>query len=297
MIKKLDENSKCMVIAPSDTVASKDLEELTRGEGFLKSLGLEILHSKNLMKEDYKLKAKDVEEAFKSDVDIIIAAKGGNNLVEILPYIDYTCISSKILCGFSDLTSLLNQISYKGNIITFHGCNAKTFGRIEDEKMDERTFLDFKKKFFDNDFSYSINLKNLKGSGKFTGKIVGGNLSCFNLFLENNKEYDLSNKIIILEELGFESNKEDIKGNLRKLSGAKGFENISGILIGNYECTEDEKYTLEEIILEEYEKYNINLVKGDFFGHSKLNLIIPIGALAKVQKNILIIEDEILEKK
>ena len=295
MLNKLKDESKCVVIAPSNSIKEKDYVELERGEEYIKSLGLEISHSNNLEEDSYTLKAKDVENAFSSDADIIMAARGGENLDLILPYIDYSKITEKILCGFSDITSLLNQIYYIKNIITFHGCNVKTFGRIDDEKMLKETFEDFENKFFENNFTKYPKVINLKGIGEFKGRILGGNLSCFVKFTKLNKDLDISSNILILEELGFESKREDILRSLDDLVKVKGFEKVAGIIVGNYESIEDEKYRLEDILLEYFKDMDINIVKGDFFGHSKLNLIIPIGAMASVKDTIFNIEEKILK--
>lgn len=48
---------------------------------------------------------------------------GGYNCNQLLPHIDYDLIKNnpKKLCGFSDITALLNAIYAKTGIITYYG--------------------------------------------------------------------------------------------------------------------------------------------------------------------------------
>ena len=72
-------------------------------------------------KNDYlaasdKERAEDLMEMFKNkEVKAIIAYRGGYGCIRMLPYLDMGVIKKnpKILCGYSDLTVLLNYLSQK----------------------------------------------------------------------------------------------------------------------------------------------------------------------------------------
>ncbi|MEG2484557.1 MAG: LD-carboxypeptidase [Clostridia bacterium] len=294
---KLQKGDICKIVAPSFSVQQQDETELNRGIDFLeKSIGLKCVLADDINKEEYIIKAKSLNKVLKDESKICIAARGGDGCENILKYVEYTNIMPKIICGFSDITSLLNYIYLKTGLITFHASTVKALGRVEDEKLDNRTFIDFKEKFINNNFKYVDKIHSVNNGANFEGKLLGGNLSCFTKLMDLNVDIDLTKHIIFLEELGYESDEKNIIENLKKLEKANGFKNISGFLIGNY--VHESKAALEDIIKREYAKYNFSIVKGDFFGHGKLNLIIPIGAKAKIdiEKKEFIIDEKVLKE-
>ena len=77
-----------------------------------------------------KEKASDLNACFANPkYKAIICAKGGANCNSVFEYLDYDLISrnSKILCGFSDSTSITNMITEKSGIVTFNGPTFKSF--------------------------------------------------------------------------------------------------------------------------------------------------------------------------
>ena len=64
----------------------------------------------------------DLHAAFLDDnVKAILAVTGGYNANELLPYLDFELIAKhpKIICGYSDFTSLANAITAKTGLVTF----------------------------------------------------------------------------------------------------------------------------------------------------------------------------------
>ena len=85
-------------------------------------------------KEYRKEKAEDINEMFADkEVKMIWCAKGGNNSNSTFEYLDYELIKKnpKIICGYSDITSLTNIITEKTGLITFSGTNFKTIATDE----------------------------------------------------------------------------------------------------------------------------------------------------------------------
>lgn len=80
---------------------------------------------------DSKFQAKELEELFlNSQISAIFCVSGGDFLLEMLPYLDYSVIekNSKWIQGYSDPTGLLFTITTKLDISTIYGDNFKTFG-------------------------------------------------------------------------------------------------------------------------------------------------------------------------
>lgn len=85
-----------------------------------------------------------------NDVRMILFG-GGEVSNEILPFIDYKSIIEhpKILCSYSDSTTLLNAIQYMTGIITFYGASLRTF-----EDLTEYNWQSFKNRLMTEECRY-----------------------------------------------------------------------------------------------------------------------------------------------
>ena len=107
---------------------------------------------------------------------MIWCVKGGENSNMTFEYLDYELIKNnpKIICGFSDITSIINMIYEKTGLITFHGTNFKTIATSETDYA----YKEVKNKFINsslslgNNFEYTVIRK-----GIAEGELIGGNLS------------------------------------------------------------------------------------------------------------------------
>ena len=55
----------------------------------------------------------------------------------------------------------------------------------------------------------------------------------------------------------------------------KVFDKISGLLIGNYDSKSD--IQIEDLVSEVTKDYNFPIIKCNDFGHTKTNIVLPIG--------------------
>ncbi len=280
--KRLEINDTIGVCAPSGVVKSKHKNELDKAENLLKEFGINVVYSENLYANYYgysasvEEKCNDINSLINdSTVKAIIFAKGGANCNSILDKIDYDNLKKnpKFLIGFSDNTILLNAINKQTGLVTYHFTNYKGF-------CEEN--LVFNKAQFQNvmiNGNYGVvekssEWKQLRG-GIATGKLVGGNLSSLVKIVNTKYCPSFNNSILFLEELGLESDSEMISSYLYQLKQAQVFEKISGLLIGNYDAKEN--ISLEKIILDVVKEYDFPIVKCNDFGHTRNNIILPIG--------------------
>ena len=143
---QINGRNKIGVPAPSDG-AYDELSKIRykNARKNLQNLGYEIIESKNLFNSnktrsaDAITRAEELNEMFENDnIDLILCATGGEFLVEILPYVDFSKIvkSPKFVQGFSDPTSLLYSLTTKYDIATIYSNTYKSFGMQEyDESM------------------------------------------------------------------------------------------------------------------------------------------------------------------
>ena len=276
------------VVAPSNPIINENIEEIERAKEIIEKLGFKVKFSKNLFsnKNGYsasaKEKAEDINEIFKNkDVKMIWCAKGGENSNSTFDYLDFEVIKQnpKIICGYSDITSLTNMITEKTDLVTFSGTNFKTIATDETNyslKEILKRFIDGSLEFGKNEFGY----KTIQ-EGFAEGKLIGGNLSLTRAMVAGKYNIDFTDKILFLEELGFETGPALVSNYLYYMKQNGVFNKVKGIWIGNY--THESGITLEQILLDTLEnEFKGPIIKSGNFGHIEQKTVIPIGVMAKI---------------
>ena len=276
------------VCAPSDPIIGENIEELNRARKILENAGFKVKYSNNIFSNTNgysataKEKAEDLNSMFADkDVKMIWFAKGGNNSNSIFDYIDYDLIKKnpKIICGFSDITSIVNLISAKTGLVTFSGTNFKTIATDETDysyKEAIKRFVDGSLEIGRPGEQYMV----LKG-GIAEGELIGGNLSLMRGLTCGKYKVDFTDKILFLEDLGIETWPEVASCFLYYMKQNGVFDKIKGLWIGNYE--HESNIALEQIILDTIgDEYNFPIIKSNNFGHTDTKTVIPIGIKAKI---------------
>lgn len=172
------------VIAPSSPIIGDNVEELNQAKKIIENLGFKVKYSKNIFSNtnNYsataKEKADDINEMFADkDIKMIWCAKGGNNSNSTFGYIDYDNIkrNPKIICGFSDITSLTNMITEKTGLVTFSGTNFKTVATDETDYSLKEAL----KRFVDGSLELGLQGEEYRTikQGVEEGQLIGGNLN------------------------------------------------------------------------------------------------------------------------
>ncbi|ELC8414500.1 LD-carboxypeptidase [Clostridium perfringens] len=258
-----------------------------------KNLGFKIKEGKYLRKKnDYlaasdKERAEDLMEMFKDkEVKAIVAYRGGYGCIRMLPYLDIGVIKKnpKILCGYSDLTVLLNYLSQKTGLITFHGPMINS--KISSDEITKNSFLSL---LTDESNLINISTKDFKVENKelFRGILCGGNLTMICSTLGTPYEINTRNKILMIEDVNEENYAIDRYLMQLKLSGK--LDSCRAFLIGHFTPYNPKTINTILSILLPYKKpiiYNIP------FGHDYPNITLPIGSsiLFDTAKDKLIIK-------
>jgi muramoyltetrapeptide carboxypeptidase len=285
---KIKKGDTIGVIAPSNPIVGDNVEEIMQAKKKVEADGFKVKFSKNLFSNtnNYSAtaqeKAEDINNMFADkEVKMIWCAKGGENSNTTFEYIDYELIKKnpKIICGYSDITSITNMINQKTGLVTFSGTNFKTIATDEtDYSYNEalNRFMNASLEFGKEESGY----KTIK-EGQANGELIGGNLSLIRGMVEGKYKLDFTNKILFLEELGIETVPSMASNYLYYMKQNGVFEKIKGIWIGNY--THESKISLEKILLDTIGKdYNIPIIKSNNFGHIETKTVIPIGTKAKI---------------
>ncbi len=290
---KLKKGDTIGVIAPSNYIEKDDLEYINASIALMEASGFKVKFGKYVFEDTLgygtspEKRAADINWAFTDDeVKAIMCVKGGEDSNTALDYIDYKMIKNhpKIICGFSDNTSILNAIHEKTGLVTYHGPTFKSLTSWETGYA----YKQFIKTFAENTESLIMGEPEDEyttiQAGQATGELVGGNLSLFTKLVCGKYAVNLQDKILFLEELGFEAAPEMVNSNIYYLKQNGVFDRIAGLWIGNYE--HPSKIGLEKIIINAIgDEYKFPIIKSDNFGHIDKKIIIPIGTKAEINTN------------
>ena len=290
---KLKKGDTIGVIAPSNYIEKDDLEYINASIALMEASDFKVKFGKYVFEDTLgygtspKKRAEDINWAFKDDeVKAIMCVKGGEDSNTTLDYIDYQMIKNhpKIICGFSDNTSILNAIHEKTGLVTYHGPTFKSLTSWETGYA----YKQFIKTFVDDAESVIMGEPEDEYTtiqeGQATGELVGGNLSLFTKLVCGKYAINVQDKILFLEELGFEAAPEMVNSNIYYLKQNGVFDKIAGLWIGNYE--HPSKISLEKIITNAIgDEYKYPIIKSDNFGHIDKKIIIPIGTKAEINTN------------
>ena len=289
--ERLKKGDTIGVIAPSNPIIGDNIEELEQARQIIEKDGFKVKYSKNLFlntneySSSAKEKAQDINEMFTDkEVKMIWCAKGGENSNTTFEFIDYEVIreNPKIICGYSDITSLTNMITEKTGLVTFSGTNFKTIATDETDY----SYKEAIKRFVDANLEigrprekyYTVQ------EGRAEGELIGGNLSLVRAMVLGKYSIDFTDKILFLEELGFETSPALASNYLYYMKQNGVFDKIKGLWIGNYE--HESGITLEKIMMDVLsDEYKFPIIKSNNFGHTETKTVIPIGTKAKIDTN------------
>ena len=321
--EKLCVGDEVRVIAPSRNMKILSDETIDIAVSTLESLGLKVTfgrHVNESIDDDYNCasienRVEDLMDAFKdSNVKAILTVIGGFNVNQILDYIDYDVIKNnpKILCGYSDITALLESITAVTGLVTYYGPHFSTFGI---KLKNEYTIDNFNKMLFSNEAVNVISSDewsndlwfidqdkrefikndgfNILSEGVGEGVILGGNLCTLNL-LQGTKYFpNIDNNVILfIEDDGLVGDNfvREFDRDFQSLVHAVGKGKIKGIVVGRAEIVTNMTVDRWKKIFASKGLNNIPIIINADFGHTNPMVTIPLGGYAKIDTNNNIIE-------
>jgi muramoyltetrapeptide carboxypeptidase len=285
------------LIAPGSNVWED--EDISFAVDILKSFGFKVKKGKHLYQRygylagQDKDRAADVNEMFSDNsIDGIFCLRGGYGSPRILPYLNYELIKKnpKAFVGYSDITALLNAITAKTGLATFHGPIAK-------QNFTDYTLASFKKVLFNPQSPIELatppifetkegqaeedNRISIISEGKATGALIGGNLSLMVKLVGTPYEPDYSGKILFLEEV--EEAPYRVDGMLTHQWLAGKFDKVAGIVFGkcsDCEASSGPSLSIEQVLRDRLADLNIPVIRGLMIGHIDDMATLPLGAIA-----------------
>ena len=316
--EKLKKGDKIMVVAPSRGLKLIGADCRKIAEERFSNMGLKLEFAPNTTDENWDMsgsteaqkRADDIMFAFKDkSVKAIFTVIGGFNSNQIISLLDYEIIKQnpKIICGFSDITALLNAIHAKTGMEVYYGPHYSSIGmkkgseytleylqkilfsddefeiKPSTEWSDDLWFLDQENRtFIKNEGWWNIH------SGSAEGTIEGGNLDTFNLLLGTEFRPAFKPDTMLFIEADESADMFSFDRNLQALCHQPDFKNVKAVIIGRFQKkSEITREKLEFIINRKPELKNLPIIANVDFGHTTPILTIPLGGYAILSQNEL----------
>lgn len=318
--ERLKKGDEVRIVAPSRGLKIIGKEVRALAEKRLSELGLKVTYARNTTDENWDMlgtsavkdRVDDITEAFLDPkVKAVFTIIGGFNSNQLLPYLDYDVIAAnpKILCGFSDVTALLDAIYAKTGLVTFMGPHLSSLGMLKGcdytlENMakmlmisgenavepsaawsDDLWFLDQEKReFIKNDGYWELS------GGTAEGTLLGGNLGTFNLLLGTSYRPAFEADTVLMVEDTSGSDIADFMRNLTALTYQPDFHNVKGLLIGRFQKGSEVTRTQLEYVVKALRLDNMPVIANVDFGHSTPLLTLPVGGAAKLENGRIFVK-------
>lgn len=260
---KNDKRYNIYVVSFSDNVEKEKIDEILNAKERFEKYGFNVALGKSLCDNSKENISYDLEQIEKNgkDIDIVFCSKGGDSETENIQHVKMEKLKDKIVIGFSDNTIILNFMYIYNNNKSIHYMNFKEYEKDEDilklKKILENDLNDDSKKII-------INYNTIR-KGRLKGNVIGGNLTIFSRIITHFKT--CKNRILLLEDLDIETDMKNIEKALDILEKYNVFEEVSGIIIGNYGCERTEKQKpFRDAILKRITR-NIPVIENNMIGH------------------------------
>ena len=287
-------------VAPSGKLKTEHRELLLNVEKHLEQFGIQSVEGRNIWRIDRfgesagspAERAADFNEMFcRPEVRAIWGISGGDTANEILDLLDFENIrrNPKIVVGLSDNSLLLNALTARTGLVTFHGPDPKE-GKPGEHFSEPYTWTEFERRLLrgePGDVPPVKPRKTIRG-GKARGRLVGGNLSCL-LKLAGTKYWPrFDDGILVLE--GLRTTVGAALHRVTQLRQLGVFDQVRGVLLGDFYSFDrreifgpsGKRILLEDILEAALPERVLPVLKCYDFGHYCANTFLPLGAEAEI---------------
>ena len=284
-VKPLESGALVALIAPASPLQNPD--ELPRAQENARTMGWEpVVGAHASAKVGYlagqdRDRLNDINRALRDPkIDGVWCLRGGYGMMRLLPGIDYDALSRapKAIIGYSDITALHAAVQRKCRLITFHGPTAR-------EMLTDFSRDSFRRAVIAQADSCGVasNARELN-AGSAEGRLVGGNLAVLAALCGTPYMPDLSDGILILEDVGEPIYRIDRMLQQLHLSGA--LNGCKAIAFGD--CTDCKEpagggRSFDDVLGEIAHALGVPCLAGIPIGHIAEQWTIPLGAMATLE--------------
>jgi muramoyltetrapeptide carboxypeptidase len=281
------------ILSTSSPVAAEQVERTQRyleARGYRVHLGDHTLDRLGYMAGTAEVRASDFNRMLTDpNIRMIVTAWGGETAIQLLPLIHYGTLSMdpKIICGLSDPSILLNALTARSAVPTFHGPNGYDFGATIHSAFTEENFWPMITGEWEYPHTFPVGdqMKILREGPAVNGWLWGGNLSTIRGLIGTHFRPQWAGGILFLEEMQVGYARTDDMLAHFKLAGI--FDRIRALVIGApAELGEPAGETYEDLILRHCAGTSFPIVANLPIGHTPEKITLPIGGKARLDTSL-----------
>jgi muramoyltetrapeptide carboxypeptidase len=273
------------LVAPSGAWRPADLEA---GLSLLASLGRPVRFFASLGSspdEDYlaasdEARARGIEAALADDaVGILWAIRGGYGALRLLPRLDLDAFARqrKPLMGLSDVSLLLNAVTARTGLVTYHGPVLRSVPALDVPSLATlRTWLT------SGALPDRYALEHISGES-LEGPLVVANLATLCSAIGTSWMPALQGALLVIEELNEAPYRLDRM--LQQLLQSGALSGLGGLLFGELLLGDQPIDFLPTWLRDAARAEGFALARGLPVGHGPRNTILPIGAMARLEQS------------
>ncbi len=302
-------------LRPGDTVGVcapasqwENRSEILRGVAGLEAWGLQVKLAPHVNDRHGYMAGRDVDRAadvhaMLADPEVrgIVCLQGGYGSPRLIPLLDEAVFAAnpKILCGYSDLTTLHLAQQRWGNVISFYSNGVSGIGSPD---VTEFSKAHLRRALFSDEPFGSIGpnpddpyVRTVVG-GRASGRLAGGCAGLICSAVGTRLQPDYRGRIVVLEEIELEGYWLD--GYFTHLRNAGMFDGAAGIVVGDVKTKWSGgvgELSTEDIVEDVLAPLGLPLVFGLPIGHNKHHATVPFGAMATLDADAgTLVVDEVV---
>lgn len=285
--EKLKAGDDVMILSTARKVSLEELEEPKKR---LESWGLKVHYAPDLFESHNQFAGSDQQRASDLQVAIdsksikaIFCARGGYGTTRMIDLVNFDSLQKnpKWLVGFSDVTALHGELNNK-RVASIHATMPLFY-----QKDDQVSLDSLKQVLYHASFHYEFRNHELNRKGTCQGELIGGNLSIINHLIGTSSEFDMTGKILFLEDL--DEYLYHIDRMMIQLKRGGKLKNLRGLVIGHMSHMHDNKIpfgkTALEIIKEAVADYPFPVAFNAPIGHETDNRAVIVGSQVALMVN------------
>ena len=281
----LESGAHVALVAPAGPLQKP--EELSRAQENARTFGWEPVVGAHATEQTGYLaghdrdRLNDINRALRDPkMDAIWCLRGGYGMMRILDGIDYEALSRKpkAIIGYSDITAFHAAVQRKCGLVTYHGPTAR-------EELTEFSRDSMRRAVIGQTDSCGVapNAREIN-AGAAEGRLVGGNLAVLASLCGTPFAADLTDGILILEDINEPVYRIDRLLQQLRLSGA--LNGCKAIAFGECTNTPDDAdgagRQFDQVLSELAHGLGIPCLAGIPVGHIAEQWTIPLGAMARL---------------
>lgn len=281
--KALKPGDEIRVVTPASPLNPDQIADgiqLLEQQGYKVSLAPGVHARDGYLAGSDEMRAADMMAAFDDpNVSAVMCSRGGYGCARLLPHLDLDrmAASGKMLCGFSDVTTLHLALNRRG-LVSMHTPMLITLS-VPREPWVIESMLNLLKG--DNPFVTDAKRAETLRPGRAEGVLTGGCLCLLCDSISTEDPLETEGKILAIEDV--DENPHRIDAMLTHLRNTGLLQKAAGIVIGEMTGTDerrDEKigaWPWRQIVEDRLKGIDVPTVVNYPFGHMKTMLSLPMG--------------------